>query len=178
MPSCGQNPVPNSVETIKAVNGRVDAVVIMAGYDEWWTTFPDSFEAVNDAARAKGARRIIWLSYREGVGYKMPGGVSANEAFVKNNQTLRDKVASGANPDVVLADWYGYTSATPTLAQSGRDPPHDHWRVRRRRLHLAHDRQLEGRPCPQPWVDGGTVDVPCPNPDQHGPPADVVSLYV
>ena len=178
VPSCGQNPVPNSVETIKAVNGRVDAVVIMAGYDEWWTTFPDSFEAVNDAARAKGARRIIWLSYREGVGYKMPGGVSANEAFVKNNQTLRDKVASGANPDVVLADWYGYTSATPTwLSPDG--------------IHLTITgaygvadyisrtiANVEGRPCPQPWVDGGTVDVPCPNPDQHGPPADVVSLYV
>ncbi len=177
VPSCGQNPVPNSVATINAVNGRVDAVVIMAGYDEWWTTFPDSFEAVNDAARAKGARRIIWLSYREGVGYKMPGGVSANEAFVKNNQTLRDKVASGANPDVVLADWYAYTSATPTwlspdgihLTPTGAYGVADY--ISRT---IAH---IEGRPCPQPWIDGGPVDAPCPDPDVHGPPANVVSLY-
>ena len=177
VPSCGQNPVPNTVATINAVNGRVDAVVIMAGYDEWWTTFPDSFEAVNDAARAKGARRIIWLSYREGVGYKMPGGISANEAFVKNNQTLRDKIASGANPDVVLADWYGYTSATPTWLSSDG-------------IHLTPTgaygvadyisrtiANIEGRPCPQPWIDGGPVDAPCPDPDVHGPPANVVSLY-
>ncbi len=148
VPSCGQNPVPNSVATINAVSGRVDAVVIMAGYDEWWTTFPDSFEAVNAAARAKGARRIIWLTYREGVGYKMPGGISANEAFVKNNQTLRDKVASGANPDVVLADWYRLHVGDSDLAQSRRDPPHVHGRVRRRRLHLAHDRQRRGPAVP------------------------------
>ena len=177
VPSCGRNPVPNSVETINAAIGRFDAVVIMAGYDEWWTTFPDSFDEVNAAARAKGARRIIWLSYREGVGYQMPGGVPANEAFVKNNQTLREKVASGANPDVVIADWYGYTSATPTwLSPDG--------------IHLSFTgaygvadyisrtiANLEGRPCPQPWVDGGPIDAPCPDPDQHGPPADVLSLY-
>ncbi len=106
----------------------------------------------------------------------MPGGISANEAFVKNNQTLRDKVASGANPDVVLADWYGYTSATPTwLSPDG--------------IHLTPTgaygvadyisrtiANIEGRPCPQPWVDGGPVDAPCPDPDLHGPPANVVSL--
>ncbi len=162
VPSCGQHPVPNTVATINAVSGRVDAVVIMAGYDEWWTTFPDSFEAVNAAAHAKGARRIFWLTYREGVGYKMPGGISANEAFVKNNQTLRDKVASGANPDVVLADWFGYTSATPTwLSPDG--------------IHLTLTgaygvadyisrtiANIEGRPCPQPWVEGGPIDVPAP----------------
>ena len=54
VPSCGRNPVPNSVATINAAVGRFDAVVIMAGYDEWWTTFPDSFEAVNAAALPKG----------------------------------------------------------------------------------------------------------------------------
>jgi hypothetical protein len=178
VPSCGRQPVPpNSVETINAVSGRVDAVVIMAGYDEWWTTFPDSFEAVNAAARAKGARRIIWLNYREGVGYTMPDGSTANEAFVKNNQTLREKVASGANPDVVLADWYGYTSATPTwlgsdgihLTFTGAYGVADY--ISRT---IAH---LEGRPCPQPWVDGEPVDAPCPAPDVHGPPGDVGSLY-
>jgi len=178
VPSCGRNPVPNSVATINSANGRFDSVVIMAGYDEWWTTFPDSFDAVNAAARAKGARRIIWLTFREGVGYTMPDGSTANEAFVKNNQTLRDKVASGANPDVVIADWYGYTSATPTWLSSDG-------------IHLTFTgaygvadyisrtiASLEGRPCPQPWVEGGPIEAPCSDPDQHGPPADVVSLYV
>ena len=53
-------------------------------------------------ARGKGSRRIIWLTYRHDVSYKLLTGEPADEAFVKNNQTLRDKVASGALPDVLL----------------------------------------------------------------------------
>ena len=79
-------------------DGTFDDVVIMAGYDEWWTSFPTSFDEVVAAARAKGARHIIWLTYPEGVKYKLLTGEQANESFVKNNQTLRDKVASGAFP--------------------------------------------------------------------------------
>jgi hypothetical protein len=28
-----------------------------------------------------------------------------------------------------------------------------------------------------PWVAGAAVDVPCPDPDAHGPVADILSLY-
>ncbi|MGH9134286.1 MAG: hypothetical protein ACRDZZ_10150, partial [Ilumatobacteraceae bacterium] len=180
VPSCGRPPVPpNSVETIDAAIGRFDVVVIMAGYDEWWTTFPSSFDAVNAASRAKGARRIVWLNYREGVGYIAPDGSTANEAFVRNNQTLRDKVASGTDPDVVIADWYGYTSTSTTQTWITSDGIHLTFRgaygvadyISRT---LAN---LEGRPCPQPWFVGGPLDAPCPDPDAHGPPADVVALY-
>ena len=76
----------------------------MAGYDEWWTSFPRSFDKVVQAARAKGARRIIWLTYREGVRYKLLTGERADEAFIKNNQTLRDKVASRAFPLLLICD--------------------------------------------------------------------------
>ena len=40
--------------------------------------------------------------------------------------------------------------------------------------YLAH---LENRACPMPWVEGAAVDIPCPNPDVHGPVADILSLY-
>ena len=40
--------------------------------------------------------------------------------------------------------------------------------------HLAH---LENRACPMPWAVGQAVDVPCPDPDAHGPVADILSLY-
>ena len=104
IPSCGKRPLPpNAVEAIGKADGDFDYVVVMAGYDEWWTSFPDSFDEVVAAARAKGSQRIIWLTYREGVTYKLLTGEPADEAFVKNNQTLRDKVASGAFPDVLLA---------------------------------------------------------------------------
>ena len=36
---------------------------------------------------------------------------------------------------------------------------------------------LEGRPCPAPWVGGGPLDDPCPNPDGTGIAADIRSVY-
>jgi hypothetical protein len=149
----------------------------MAGYDDWWTVFSSSFDQVVAAARAKGARKIVWLTFREGVGYVNPSGASANEAFVKNNETLREKVASGQFPDVVLADWHSYTATTSGwlasdgihLTVAGSYGAADY--ISR---YLAH---LETRACPMPWVAGAAVDVPCPNPDTHGPVADILSLY-
>jgi hypothetical protein len=178
IPSCGRRPLPpNAVEAIGTADGSFDYVVVMAGYDEWWTSFPESFEEVIAASRAKGARRIIWLTYREGVAYKLLTGELADEAFVKNNQTLRDKVSSGAFPDVLLAEWYPHTKV-------------DNGWISRDGIHLTREGALgvadyisrwiayvEGRPCPMPTVRGGVVEPTCPNPDTQPPIADVVALY-
>jgi hypothetical protein len=167
----------NAVTAIRNASGSFGTVVIMGGYDDWWTVFSSSFDQVVAAARAKGARTILWLTYREGVGYVNPSGSSANVAFVKNNEILREKMASGQFPDVVLADWNGYTATTSGwlasdgihLTLAGSYAAADY--ISR---HLAH---LENRACPMPWVAGAAVDVPCPNPDVHGPVADIMSLY-
>ena len=178
IPSCGDRPLPpNAVEAIGNADGSFDAVVIMAGYDEWWTSFPKSFDNVIAAARAKGARHIIWLTYREDVEYKLLTGERANEAFVKNNETLRAKVASGAFPDVQLAQWYPHTPA-----DSG-------W-FSRDGVHLTLDGALgvadyiarwvahtEGLPCAKPTVPGGPVETVCSNPDTQPPIANVTALY-
>lgn len=178
VPSCGDPPVPtNAVEAISAAAGTYDMVVMMAGYDEWWTSFPASFDEVVGASRAKGAGHIVWLTYREGVGYTAPDGSTANEAFVKNNETLRAKIASGDYEDVVLADWFGYTSMSKGwLADDG--------------IHLTRTgafsvadyisrviASVRGTPCPAPWEPGGAIDDPCPSPDAHVPVADVRALY-
>jgi hypothetical protein len=167
----------NAVTAIRNASGSFGTVVIMAGYDDWWTVFSSSFDQVVAAARAKGARTIVWLTFREGVGYVNPSGVSANQAFVKNNQILREKAASGQFPDVVLADWHSYTATTSGwlagdgihLTVAGSYGAADY--ISR---YLAH---LENRACPMPWVAGAAVDVPCPDPDAHGPVADILSLY-
>ena len=178
IPSCGDQPIPpNAVEAIAAADGDFDYVVVMAGYDEWWNSFPDSFDAVIATARAKGARRIIWLNYPEGFAYELLTGELADEAFVKNNQTLRDKVASGAFPDVLLADWYAHTNV-------------DNGWITRDGIHLTPEGALgvadyisrwiayvEARPCPMPSVPGGLVEPTCPNPDTQPPIADVIALY-
>ena len=178
IPSCGKRPLPpNAVEAINDSDGNFDDVVIMAGYDEWWTSFPQSFDEVVAAARAKGARRIIWLTYREGVPYKLLTGERADEAFIKNNQTLRDKVASGKFPDVVLAQWYPHT------------PLHIGW-LTEDGIHLTMKGALgladyisrwvahaEGLPCPMPATPGGAIEPVCSNPDPQPPIADLMTLY-
>lgn len=178
IPSCGKRPLPpNTVEAIGKADGSFDDVVIMAGYDEWWTSFPDSFDEVVAAARAKGADQIIWLTYREGVTYKLLTGEPADESFVKNNQTLRSKVASGAYPDVRLAQWYPHT-------------PDDIGWISKDGIHLTRTGALgvadyisrwvahaEGLPCPMPVIPGGTIEALCSNPDPQPPIADLVGLY-
>jgi hypothetical protein len=178
IPSCGDRPLPpNSVEAIGAADGSFDYVVVMAGYDEWWTSFPESFDEVVVAAREKGAKHIIWLNYREGVGYKLLTGEPADESFVKNNQTLRDKVASGAFPDVLIAQWYPHTKD-------------DNGWISRDGIHLTLEGALgvadyisrwiafvEGQPCPMPTVPGGAVEPRCSNPDTQPPIADITALY-
>jgi hypothetical protein len=178
IPSCGPKPVPpNAVEAITAAQGTFDYVVVMAGYDEWWTSFPDSFDEVVAAARDKGARRTIWLTYREGVPYKLLTGEPADEAFIRNNATLRDKLASGSFPDVLLAKWYPH--ATRESGWIGKDG-----------IHLTVDgafgvadyisrwiAYVEGRPCPMPSVPSGAIEPTCPNPDTQPPIVDVRALY-
>ena len=117
IPSCGDRPLPpNTVEAIGNADGSFDDVVIMAGYDEWWTSFPTSFDSVVAAARAKGARHIIWLTYREDVQYKLLTGERANEAFVKNNQTLRARSPPAPFP---MCCWRsGIRTRRPTTAGS------------------------------------------------------------
>lgn len=178
VPSCGDPPrPPNGLETIKSSDGVFDDVVIMAGYDEWWTTFPKSFEEVVAAARAKGAHRIIWLTYREGVTYRLPDERGANEAYIKNNATIRAMAASGFYPDLVVADWNRYTTNVPTWL--GVDGIH----LNRTGAYGVADyisrvvAYTSGRPCPLPREVGGTVERPCANPDETGPPSDVVALY-
>ena len=101
----------------------------------------------------------------------------ADEAFIKNNKTLRDKVASGNFPDVVLAQWYPHA------------PSHIGW-MTEDGIHLTLKGALgvadyisrwvahvEGLPCPQPVTPGGAVEPVCSNPDPQPPIADVMALY-
>jgi hypothetical protein len=179
-PSCrgreGFRPT-NTVTAIRDAPGWWDTVVIMAGYDDWWVGFPDAFHQVVTAAQAKGARTVVWLTFREGVPYVAPGGASADEAYVINNAALRALADDATYPAVVLADWKSYTAARADwvaddgvhLTVTGAYGVADY--IART---IAH---LDGHACPAPWTPGGAKDAPCPDPDRHGPPADVRALY-
>ncbi|MBI5089519.1 MAG: hypothetical protein HZB15_11870 [Actinobacteria bacterium] len=176
-PSCSDDPPANSVTVIDGAEGAFDVVVIMAGYDEWYTTFADSFDRVVASSRAKGAKRIVWLTYPENVDYRLPDDQPANESLVNMNQIMRDLVAGGAYPDVVIADWFHYSSGTQGwyseddihLSQTGAHAVADY--IARKVAFIA------GAPCPMPREPGQPVETPCPDPDVAGPVADVVALY-
>jgi hypothetical protein len=177
VPSCGRNPAPNAIDVIDTAEGAFDVVVIMAGYDQWYDTFADSFDQVVTHSRAKGAKRIVWLTYPEGVDYLLPNGTPGNESLVNINQIMRDLVAGGAYPDVVIADWFHYASAQGGwfnkddihLSPTGATGVADY--ISRK---VAFTALL---PCPMPREPGVAAEVPCPDPDTSGPLADVVALY-
>jgi hypothetical protein len=179
VPSCAVPPPapPNVVETIDEAEGPFDVVVVMAGYDEWWTSFPDSFDDAIQAARAKGASQVIWLTYVESPVYRGLSESPLTEALTKNNQTLRDKVASGDYADVTLADWDAYVVDQPEwlepdgihLTYAGAVGVADYIS----RLIAFHS----GLPCPAPTVVGGPVEDPCPDPATTPPIDDVLALY-
>jgi hypothetical protein len=175
-PSCHSpttNRVPNTAyEAITTTPGWVDAVVIMTGYNDWYDDFGYFLRTIVGAARAKGARQIVWLTYSE-------EGKSAEDhgAYLKNNADLRAAAAVPGYEDVQVADWNAYIHHGDNWA--GFDGIH----LTSRGAYGLADyfsrwfAYLEGRPCTAPWVGGGPIDDPCPNPDGTGIATDIRSVY-
>lgn len=169
---------PTALEAIRSFDGVADVVVIMTGYNDWHASFERSFQLVVDAARAKGAREIVWLTYREGSTYENPTGGTAQDAgFRIQNAILRQQAASGSYPDVSIADWSAYTA--------DRDDwfTHDGVHFTIAGSYGAADyisrviSTIHGDPCPMPWAAGGTVDAVCPHPDLQIGRVDPMALY-
>jgi hypothetical protein len=167
------NRVPNTAyEAITTTPGWVDAVVIMTGYNDWFDDFGYLFDTIVRAARAKGARQIVWLTYSEG-----GQSPTANHAYQLNNSDLRRVAAQPAYSDVHVADWNAYNHRGDNwvwpdgihLTNRGAFGLADYFS-----RWFAH---LEGRPCSAPWTGGGALDDPCPNPDGTGIAADISSIY-
>jgi hypothetical protein len=174
-PSCRSNTtglIPNTaVEAILGTPGRLDVVVVKAGYNDWFSDFPSEFAAVVDAARAKGAHTILWMTYNEDVRRE-----NARRAYRENNADLAWLVPLPRYDDVVLADWLSYSRPRP-------DWFHDGTHTTEAGSYAIGDyvarwiAALEHRPCPRPWVLGQPAPDPCPAPETIGPVPDTVSLY-
>jgi hypothetical protein len=150
--------------------GSYDTVVIGVGYNDYASQFQLGFDSVVRAARARGIPRVVWLEYRELVGYTSPAQASNATTFAANNATLRALVASGAYPEVTIAEWYRYSSTHPGwftadgVHVTGSGPREAAAYVSRT---LAF---LDRRPCPAglggPVTPGGW----CASPDLVGAP--------
>ena len=95
----------------------------------------------------------------------------------QQNEILRQKVASGAYPDVRLLDYNMYTAATTgwftkdgvhfTLA--GAYGTADYIS---RQIAFGHR-----EPCPAPWTPGEGIETPCSDPDAYPGLVDPMTLY-
>jgi hypothetical protein len=167
---------PNTaLEAIQGAAGSFDAVVIGTGYNEGSNGFGQNFDLIVQAARDKGAVRILWMNYRLRDGLTR-GGTDNNGSYVSNNATLEKKVASGAYPDVYIANWRDYTASVRSwfvsdsihyqpIGALGSADYISRWIT-----------SLFSEPCPKPMVVGGPIDNPCTPPDGSAPP-DVRALY-
>ena len=148
---------PNTAQqAINASQGPFDIVIMKTGYNDGSSTAENDVRTIVAAARAKGAKLIIWMTFSESTVYGR---------YDAQNAVLRRLAASPEFPDLVVADWRGYAAASRGWYASDR-------------LHLlglgvwatgdylsrwvAYASHLA---CPKPWTVGGAIDNPCPNPD-------------
>jgi len=166
----GYAPSTVVTEVWSVTPGRYSTAIIATGYNDWAGSFPIGLDAVIAATRAKGIDRVVWMTYRENVGYVSPSAASNASSFALNNVILRAAVASGAYPELVLADWHQYTFTRPDwltydgvhFTQSGARAAAEYTS----RVLAA----LERRPCPAGLGGATTAGGWCADPDVTGPP--------
>jgi hypothetical protein len=180
LPSCrgreGRTP-PTAYEALGAHGDKYEVLVIATGYNDGSSAFAESFTRIVQRARSLGYVQIVWWTLRSDVDYVSPGSVGYHETFAINNQIVRDLLATGGYPDVVLADWGGYTADRPEWFVT------DGVHYRAVGAWAAADYLsrkmafLEDRPCPMPVRPGAARQDPCPDPDVTGPISDLDALY-
>ena len=157
--------------------GKYGTLIVATGYNDGPSAFAESFRAVIDKARSQGFDRIVWFTLRSDVDYVSPGSIGNHETFAQNNAVLRDLLATGDYPEVVLADWGGYTAEMSEwfvtdgvhYRQIGAWGASDYLS---RKMAF-----LDGRACPFGVEPGAEPQNPCPDPDVTGPIADIEALY-
>ena len=97
---------PNTLVTMRAYAGQLgDALVVMAGYDDWYN-FDVAVDTVVAEARAQGVGHVVWLTYRTQGPYVGIGG-AFSATYRAFNAILYAKVRQ--HPELQIADWDGYT---------------------------------------------------------------------
>jgi hypothetical protein len=165
-PSCA-SPAPTTAYEALAAHGRgFEVLVISVGYNDLASMTATSFEQVVGRARQLGYRQIVWWTLR-----------AVDSGFAGRNAVIRQEVATGEYPDVVIADWDSYTADRPQwfVNDGVHYRPIAAWAAAdylSRKVAF-----LEGRPCPAPTAPDAVPQDPCPDPDATGPTAAIESLY-
>lgn len=176
-PSCFSDSdfrVPNTVEeAILGTPGVVDVVFVMAGYNDWHDPFGSFVDTIMAAARAKGARQVVWLTFS--VGRQPESSATAIGVYAENTRDLW--ASAPRHPDLHVADWRTYNSRSfgwmsgdgvhlTTRGAFGLADYISRW--------MAH---LDGRACTAPMDPGGTPGSPCPSPNSLTRVPNIAGLY-
>lgn len=166
------------LDVVEAEGDTYSTLVVATGYNDGDRAFASEFDKIVTTARDLGYRRIVWLTLRShGVTYESPDDAGFAAVFERNNATLRQLVASGAYPDVVIADWATYARDRPAWFAS------DGIHLRPLGTYAASDyisrtlAHLDGRACPEAVRAGDVPQDPCPDPDVTGANVDLESVY-
>jgi hypothetical protein len=89
------------------LNGHLgQALVIMAGYDD--VSISNAVDLVMAEAEAQGVLSVVWLTYRTGTNYVLPGGTAAKDLYQSHNAELQRAASRHATLHVL--DWNGFTA--------------------------------------------------------------------
>lgn len=176
-PSCFSDSdfrTPNTVEeAILGTPGVVDVVFVMAGYNDWHDPFGSFVDTIMRAARSKGARQVVWLTFS--VGQQPKSSATAIGVYAENTRDLW--ASAPRHPDLVVADWRTYNSRS--VGWMGPDGVHMETRggygladyISRWMAHL------DGRACTAPLDPGGVPQNPCPSPNSVTRVPNIPGLY-
>ena len=98
---------PNTLETMRAYSGRFgDALVVMAGYDDWYN-FGGAVDAIVAEARAPGRRATSSGSPTAPRGRTSASAAPTRRRTAPSTPSCGSKVRQ--HPELVIADWDAYT---------------------------------------------------------------------
>jgi hypothetical protein len=150
---------------------------VATGYNDSDRNFVAEVDTIIRRSRELGYERVVWMTLRSNVAYESTGDYGRAEVYRNVNAALRDLVAAGTYPELVIADWAAYSRdrsdwfAADGIHVRGEGP----WAVAdffSRKLAF-----LDGRPCPLPAAPGQAPADPCPDPDAAAPTVDLRGIY-
>ncbi len=90
---------PSTATTaVSMAPGRIDTLVVAVGYNDHSATFRSGFDAVISAARARGIPRVVWMTYRQSVGYQSPEQASRPRTTVRTTRSCRRSSPAAGTP--------------------------------------------------------------------------------
>jgi len=89
---------------------RYPTAIVMGGYHSTPSTIGEEFVMIVDALRANGTTRILFVEFRESLAYPAAGSRGKKSVYTLFNKTVRDLLASGRYPDVMILPWNTYSA--------------------------------------------------------------------